>query len=469
MTRRNVLVALALLLGLLHGAAQAQSNTLLKEIESSFVRLHEKVGPCVVNIETESAPDGSTAELDSVFRFFGAPENGEAIPGRPARPRQTGSGFVYDRQGHIVTNNHVLEGAEDITVRFRNGNEYRAHVVGRDPETDLAVVKIDPPWDLPVARLGDSDVLRVGQFAVAIGSSRGFEGSVSFGHISALGREGLAELAIEGLTFQNLIQTDAAINLGNSGGPLCNIDGEVIGINTAVIWGANSIAFAIPINTAKTTIPALIAEGRVSRGYLGVKIDAATPYAAALSLPRAQGALVEWVEPETPAARAGLRVYDVITKVDGKPVEDADDLVRHVSAHRPETEVMLDIWRDEMLIQVEVRLSERQLGKTQPDREQEVLGMRLRVVTEQVREQIGLDPSLEGVLVTEVAVGGPAEAAGLVAGDVVLEVDRQTVRTPDDVIAIVAEHARPGGAILLRYVRGGREPDVAQIPIPGTS
>ena len=268
----NTAALIVLTVALTCGMAAAQSP-LLKEIEDSFVRLHEQVGPSVASIEVKGPAGEEMSEMDLFHRFFGIP-GPEGSPRTPRpRPQAQGSGFIYDKQGHIVTNNHVIEGADKILVRLWNGSEYEAKVVGADPESDLAVVKIESVENLPPARLGDSDAIKVGQFAVAIGSARGFEGSVSFGHISAIGREGLRGLAVQGLTFQNLVQTDAAINLGNSGGPLCNIAGEVIGINTAIVWGANSIGFAVPVNTAKTVVPQLIEQGQVTRGYLGVAIE----------------------------------------------------------------------------------------------------------------------------------------------------------------------------------------------------
>jgi serine protease Do len=251
----NIGMAALVALLLLGGNAVARSP-ILKEIEDAFIRLHQEVRPSVVTIDTKGAPAQSETrgepDLEDLFRFFGVPEGGR--PRGPMRPmprtRATGSGFIYDTAGHIVTNNHVVDGADSITVRLSNGSEYPATVVGQDPDTDLAVIKIEADEVLPAVQLGDSDELKVGQFAIALGSPRGFEGSLSFGHISALGRENLAGLAAQGLRFQNLIQTDAAINLGNSGGPLANIDGEVVGINIAIVWGANSLGFAIPVNTA---------------------------------------------------------------------------------------------------------------------------------------------------------------------------------------------------------------------------
>ena len=247
-------------------------SPILREIEDSFVRLHEEVRPCVVSIQVQGPATAESNEgLDELHQFFGLPVPEKGQP--EEAPEATGSGFIYDTEGHIVTNNHVIANATRIEAILSSGKRYEATVVGTDPDTDLAVIKIETDEILTLARLGDSSLLKVGQFAIAMGSPRGFEGSLSFGHISALGRNNLWGLQAQGIRFQNLIQTDAAINLGNSGGPLCNIDGEVVGINIAIIWGANSIGFAIPVNEVKNIVPDLIADGKVTRGFLGVHID----------------------------------------------------------------------------------------------------------------------------------------------------------------------------------------------------
>ena len=322
--------------------------------------------------------------------------------------------------------------------------------------------------DLPVATLGDSDSLKVGQFAIAIGSARGFEGTVSFGHISAVGREGLPGLRAQGLTFQNLIQTDAAINLGNSGGPLCNIDGEVVGINTAIVWGANSIGFAIPVNTAKRVVPQLIDKGKVTRGYLGVAIEDAKSFVDVpeLALPDEKGAIVTEVQPDTPAAEAGLETYDVIRKVNGSEIESAADLVRTISGFMPGTTVTLELWRDQEAVTVEVALKERDLVPVGREEEQEALGLTVRSLTPEVVERLEVDPDVEGVLVTRVEPGTPAEEARLRAGDIITEVAKQPVTSPDDFFDTVREHGQPGKQLLLRFVRGGGNPRITTIEVP---
>jgi serine protease Do len=454
----------------LPATALASAET-LREFEDAFIRIGEEARPSVVNIDVEEKAldmQGRTPnrqQYEDLFRFFGIPmpdDRGPAPFGAPRRiPRATasGSGFIYDKQGHIITNNHLVENAAKVTVRLHDGAEYVATEVSTDPDTDLAVVKIDADRELKPVVLGDSDSLRVGQFAIAMGSPRGLEGSLSFGHISALGREGLR---LEGLRFQNFIQTDAAINLGNSGGPLCNIDGEVIGINTAIVFGAESLGFAIPINTAKQIIPQLIAEGKVTRGYLGVEIKDASAdsgaYAEALGLPDQDGAYVNKVYGGTPAERAGIKVYDVIRSVNGEMVKTASELVNKISEIAPGATVTLDVWRDKQPIQIDVKLDEYPGSMEKAELGQDVLGMRLRTINAAVIDQMGLDPGTKGLVITDVLPGSPAEEAGMMVGEVVIEIARRPVFTVSELRKVLQEEEAPGKPILVRvFTREGQE------------
>lgn len=464
MTLRVALAAACLAL-----AAQAGAmSPLLREIEASFVRLHETVRPSVVSIETRGGGGGRPDPLEGFFHFFGPPGQ----EGRPEAPSPraigTGSGFIYDKEGHIITNNHVVDGVDSIKVKLWDGAEHEARVVGADPETDLAVIKIEPAGDLPVARLGDSDALRVGQFAIAMGNPRGFEGSLTFGHISALGREGLQDLAAQGLRFQNLIQTDAGINLGNSGGPLCNIDGEVVGINVAIVMGADSLGFAIPINQAKAIVPQLIAVGHVTRGFLGVRIeDARGGLGESVGLPDPKGAFVTLVQENTPAERGGVRRYDVIRKVNGEAVADASDLVRKISNQQPGATVMLELWRDRQPVEIAVTLDEwRAPGRTARAQEDPVLGMRLRELGPANRERLGIGPEAGGAAVVEVLPGSPAEEARLMPGDVIIEVAQRPVATAGAALEALRQAATPGASILIGFVRAGGDPDITVIRVP---
>ena len=444
----------------------------LKEIEEAFVRLHEDVRPSVVNIDTKGSMQQGWGDrmgphdLDDLFRFFGPMDERRNPMEDLPKSRATGSGFILDKEGHIVTNNHVVDGAEEITVRLWDGKEFPAKTVGMDPDTDLAVIKIEPDEELPVARLGDSSQLKVGQFAIALGSPRGFEGSLSFGHISALGRENLAGLAAQGLRFQNLVQTDAAINLGNSGGPLVNIDGEVIGINIAIVYGANSLGFAIPVNTAKEIVPQLISGGKVVRGYLGVQIMDAKEFADSLGLPDMKGAFVKQVQPGTPAERANLQTYDVIRKVNGTEVENASGLVSAISALPPGVEANLEVWRDGQTIEVKVNLDEWNPKEAQPASSKETLGVRVRGITPEIAQRLGLEENAQGVLVTDVKSGSAADDAGLAEGDFIIEINREQVTNPDDFHQLVEKHAQPGKSLIVRFIRGGQEPDITIIKVP---
>jgi len=465
--RQFAAVAVALGALLCTGAAVAQD--LLHQIQNEYVALHDKLRPAVVNVDVKGKQDAESAgQMDDLFHFFNIPAPQERQRGPAPRMHGTGSGFIYDAQGYIITNNHVVEQADEITVRLASGKEYPAKVIGTDPETDLAVIKIDAAEPLTALTLGDSDKVKVGEFAIAIGSPRGFEGSVSFGHISALGREGLAGLAMQGLTFQHLIQTDAAINLGNSGGPLCNIDGEVVGINTAIVMGANSIGFAIPINTAKATVPLLISEGKVTRGYLGVSIDDAKNYAdvKSLGLPDEEGAVVRQVQPDTPAAKAGIQTYDVIRKVNGESVKTASELVRKISAFPPGTTVKLEILRDKNPMEVEVNLMERNVVANQRAAEKPVLGLKVQEVNPQILERMGMPKETKGVLVVDVESGSPAEEARLMQGDIITEVAQKSVGTPAEFRQQVEKNSEPGKSLLVRFVRGNNSPDITIIRVP---
>jgi len=455
----------------LAGAAAARGE-MLKELEDSFIHLHEALRPCVVNIDTEGSlsqfpeGDGVPEGMEDLFRFFGPFDRRFNPRQQIPRTRGTGSGFIYDKEGHIVTNNHVVEGADDITVRLSDGKEYEAEIVGRDPDTDLAVIKINAEGDLPVAQLGVSSYLKVGQFAIAVGSPRGFEGSFSFGHISALGRENLAGLAAQGLRFQNLIQTDAAINLGNSGGPLVNIDGQVIGINIAIVWGANNLGFAIPIDTAKEIVPQLISGGKVTRGYLGVQIMDASEFADSLGLPDGKGAFVKQVQDGTPAERAGLQTYDVIRKVNDEDIEDANDLVKTISGFTPGATVTLEVWRDEEIVQVQVNLDEWNPQEAAPVRGRETLGLRVQPLVPELAERLGLEEGVQGVVVSEVLPGSAAEDAGLMEGDVIIEVGRKPVSSPSEFHDLLENIAKPGKSVMVRFIRAGGEPDITIIKVP---
>jgi len=445
---------------------------ILEEVEKRFIEIHEKVGCSVVNIERESQISAVPVNREELFKQFGLPIPEEKeTPSLPQKEQKqkvtgTGSGFVYSKDGYIITNNHVIEDADKITVKTVSGKKYPAKVIGADSESDLAVIKIEPEEELIPVVLGDSDQLKVGQFVAAIGSARGLEGSVSFGHISALGRENLRELQLQGLTFQHLIQTDAGINLGNSGGPLTNIRGEVIGINVALMLGANRIGFAIPINTAKQVIPQLIQGGKVVRGYLGVAVTDVERYGEALNLPNSYGAFVKRVQEGTPAEKAGIKIYDVILKVNEHEIQSAQDLVNTVSSYTPGTSVILEIWRDENKISLPIVLGERNFQVAQKTKENvSFLGMTFMDLDNRSREKLDLAPDTKGVLIENVETGSPAEEAGLFPGDIILEIQRKTVSSVKDLLAILPNLVNTGKPIMIRYQRGKQEPDITIVSV----
>lgn len=337
------------------GAVIPDRSTL--NIENAFVRVAEGVTPAVVNISTVGKgksprysfrPFGNDPFFRDFFdRFF------EGFP-RAERQMSLGSGVIIDKGGYILTNHHVIKDADEITVKLANKKEYKSRVVGVDPKTDLAVIKVNAPEDLPVAILGDSDALKVGEWALAIGNPFGLDHTVTVGVISATGR---SDVGIA--TYENFIQTDASINPGNSGGPLLNIQGEVIGINTAIIASGQGIGFAIPINMAKKVIGDLIKRGKVTRGWLGVGIQPLTPeLAKSLGLSLEEGILVNRVMPKSPAEAAGLKEGDVITSVDGKKITDSRELQRMVAELEVGRMIELGLLRDGKPLSVKLKVGE---------------------------------------------------------------------------------------------------------------
>lgn len=480
MNTQGLRVPIVLTAAVVWTAVSSAISPMLKELEDAYIRIGEQVRPCVVNIDAEQeAPEGmddpQTRSMEEFFRYFNIPmPEGHPPPMRRA-PVASGSGFIYDTDGHIITNNHVVEHSTTLKVRLTNGKVYDATVIGADPDTDLAVIKIEANEDLPVADLGDSDNLKVGQFAIALGSPRGLEGSLSFGHVSALGRDDL-RLPTD-MRFQNFIQTDAAINLGNSGGPLCDIDGRVIGINTAIVFGAESLGFAIPINMAKQIVPQLIAQGKIVRGFLGVQImnvdevaERSGSFTVAelvdvLGLPDTKGAYVEVASPDSPAELAGIKSDDVIRKVDGAVVADKNELVQRISDLAPGTKVNLEVWRGKKPMEIQVTLAEFKdtatalFGK-------DILGMRLQPLSPEIRDRFNIDEKVGGLLVVNVEPESPAAEAEIMRGDIITEVAQQDVVTVDDMKKVIDEFGKPGEALLVRVTRPGQGalPKLIKIP-----
>jgi serine protease Do len=390
----------------------------------SFADLAHQLSPTVVNLRAERS---SARQRPDLFEeFFG--------PGRQrrrARPEATGSGFVISQDGYVVTNNHVVEGADRIVVGLENGEELQAEVVGRDPKTDLALLKVEPKGPLPTAPLGDSDQLRVGDWVMAIGNPFGLEHTVTVGILSARGRRG-----ITGESYDNFLQTDASINPGNSGGPLIDTGGRVVGINTAINAAGQGIGFAIPINMAKELLPQLRAHGSVTRGWLGVSIQEVKPnLAEAVGLETAEGALVSQVFADSPADRAGLKRRDVIVEFDGEQIRNYNDLPRRVAVTPPGTEVDVIVIRDgkrKKLSAVLDRMDQPEIRPASaPASRSSEWGFEARELNAELREHLSLDSDASGVAIVSIDPDSPA-ADSLRPGDVIVEVNKVEIEDLDD-------------------------------------
>ena len=393
----------------------------------AFADLAERVSPAVVNIKVTAV-----AKTDFPEQFFGEefpfPGSRRSIPQQPREFRRqgSGSGFIIRKDGLILTNNHVVANAQEITVTLSDKQQYKAKILGRDPKTDLAVLKIDSKATLPSANLGNSDELRVGDWVMAIGNPFGLTNTVTSGIVSAKGR------AIGAGPYDDFIQTDASINPGNSGGPLFNMAGEVVGINTAIFsqsGGNIGIGFAIPVNLVKNLVPELETKGTVTRGWLGVSVQPVTPdLARSFNLDKEQGALVGDVTAQGPAEKAGIKRGDVIVSYDGKKIQETATLPALVAATPVGKTVPVEVVRDGKMQSVNVtiaRLNE-QTAALDPQQEKGEWGLALQNIPPEQRRTMNL-PGKDGVLVTSVVPGSPAANANVQAGDVILQVNRTPV------------------------------------------
>jgi Do/DeqQ family serine protease len=406
--------------------------------QRAFIEVSEKVTPVVVNISAERVR--MVDRISPLFEDF----FGDIFPTPPAehRERSLGSGFLLSEDGYILTNEHVVSGAEQIKVRLTDQRVFPGKVVGVDPKTDVAVIKIDAAGPLPVAVLGDSDRLKVGQWALAIGNPFGLDSTLTVGVISATGR---TDVGIE--DYENFVQTDASINPGNSGGPLLNIYGEVVGVNTAIVASGQGIGFAIPINLARLIADQLISSGQVTRGWLGVSIQPLdADLAESFGMDRVTGALVTRVLPGTPAEKAGVRRGDVLLSFDGKPVRTVKELQLLVASAALGKSVPVEVLREATRLTLEVVLVARdetaQPTIQRPHVEESVpwLGMSF--------EETG-----EGVRVSEVEPNSVAANAGVQQGDLVLAINRHAVKTLADVVT-ARQRARVKESALLLLQRG---------------
>lgn len=439
----------------------------------SFAELAEKVSPAVVNITTTTvveaptapgpmAPEGSPFEdffrdfNDQFGDQFGGPEQA------PQRANALGSGFVISEDGYIVTNNHVIEGADEIQIEFFSGQTLDAKLVGTDPKTDIALLKVESEDALPFVSFGDSDVMRVGDWVMAMGNPLGQGFSVSAGIISARNRE------LEG-AYDDFIQTDAAINRGNSGGPLFNMDGEVIGVNTAILspnGGSIGIGFSMASNVVQKVTRQLQEFGETRRGWLGVKIQDVTPdVAEAMGLTVAEGALVTDV-PDGPAKDAGVQSGDVITRFDGASVTDTRQLVRRVADAEVGKPVPITVVREGKEVALTITLGRREEAeaatpvKAEPDQplEKDLLGMKLGQLTDEMRQQLNLPGDAGGLLITDIDQASEAFEKGLRAGDLITEAGQNRVATIADLEQRIEEAKEAGRKSLLLLIRREGDP-----------
>ncbi|MBU2655024.1 Do family serine endopeptidase [Acidomonas methanolica] len=457
----------------------------------NFVNLVKQVKPAVVSITSHIRADVAEQEEG------GGPGPGEGFGGSPfpfpfpfqmmpqQHPNRTikalGSGFVISSDGYIVTNNHVVNGATHVTVTLDDGTTLAAKVVGHDPQTDVALLKIKPNSPLPFIELGDSDTVQPGEWVVAVGNPLGLGGTVTAGIVSARGRN------LNSGAYDDFIQTDAAINRGNSGGPLFDQDGKVVGMNTAIIsptGGSIGLGFAIPSNTIKNVVDQIRKTGHVVRGYLGLMDQNISPtMAQALGLKPSEpgappmGTLVASVNPKGPADKAGVKSGDIITTLNGHQVKDGHDLAVHVVGMAPGSKATLGIIRDGKPITVDVTVGNMAKAKsgddtanTSDDGETDNnhhIGISLQPLSPDVRQQLGVDDSVRGVVVSGVEPGSPAEHAGVHPGDIIQAVGNTKVENPRAVLSAVRAVLKAKQPVLLRMLRDGQALFIAVAPDDG--
>lgn len=492
-------VALSTLLLGMPGLNQAFAPQAYAQAQAlpNIADLVEKLLPAVVEISVVSKvanPGGNLIPQipdDSPFKDFfdeflkkkqqQAPNGQGGDQGAtPAPEDQTvnsmGSGFIVDAAGLIVTNNHVVEGAESIQVHMQDGTIMKAELVGRDPKTDLAVIRVKPEKPLPTVAFGDSDNLRIGEWVTAIGNPFGLGGSVSLGIVSARNRD------INAGPYDDYIQTDAAINKGNSGGPLFNLAGEVVGINTAIFsptGGSVGIGFSVPSNTAKSVVAQLEKFGETRRGWLGVKIQTVTPdIAESMGMDKARGALVADVTAGSPSEKAGVDAGDVIVEFNGRAINDSKELPRVVGETEVGKEVTVKVIRDGKEKEIKVTLGRLEDGEKLVAKEDgtpkpapapstvTVLGMTVSEMTPELRTTFKIDEKIMGALVTEVAKEGAATDKGIEAGDVIMEAGGKPVTTSAEVSSAIESATKDGKAsVLLLISKGGKTGETRFVPL----
>jgi serine protease Do len=425
--------------------------------DNPVVQIVKNVSPAVVNIDVETVSKRSSVPFpfqdDPFFKRFFGEEFRRFSRSVPMKGR--GSGFIVTKEGQILTNNHVVEGADKITVTLSDGKTYEAQVLGKDPTFDLAVIKIDPESDLTILELGDSDSIEVGEWVVAIGNPYGFEHTVTVGVISAKNRS----IHAQGINFDGFLQTDAAINPGNSGGPLIDMDGKVIGINTAIVPYAQGLGFAIPVDMAKQIMNDLIAYGKVKRGWLGISVQNLTKeFADAYDIDEESGIVVGDVFSGSAAERAGLQRGDVIVSVNNETIKDVQWFVNKVRSQAPGATLKLKVIRNGKSTTVTAKLDEipDSEGSTVDDESEEgafeKLGIAVSKLTNELKRQYKIE-SRAGLVVTEIADGSPAQMAGIQEGDLLREVNGKKLNDVGDLSGAIKKGSR---AVVFLVERGGR-------------
>jgi serine protease Do len=435
-----------------------------KVMSPDFIDLAKKLKPAVVNISTSKTvtpqrsfqrprtPLGQDPFEEFFNRFFDVPQ-------RQYKQRSLGSGFIISNDGLILTNNHVVGGADEIKVKLGDGREFKAVIKGTDQKLDLAVLKIDVKGALPVAELGDSDSIQVGEWVLAIGNPFGLNQTVTAGIISATGR------VIGSGPYDDFIQTDASINPGNSGGPLFDAQGKVIGINTAIVAGGQGIGFAIPINMAKDVLPQLEKSGKVTRGWLGVAVQQMTPeLAKSFGVSSENGALVSEVIKDSPAYKAGIKIGDIITEFDGKTIHEMNSISRYVAATPVGKKVKVKVLRNGKPVEMTVKIEKLKEGEEKPVTEEaeDRLGLTVMELNGELAARMRINET-KGVVVTEVKEGSVAEETGIAAGDIIKEINGTVINTMEDYNKAVS--AQKKGSVMRILLRRGEGSLFVAIPI----
>ena len=449
------------------------ASAMARSAPESFANLVEKLLPAVVNISTTATAKPSSGKTPELRQFPPGSQFEEFLRdyfdrNRPQQQRKStslGSGFIIDKKGIVITNNHVIRDADEITVILQNNEMLKAEIIGRDPKTDIAVLRVEPKGDLPAVSLGDSDKIRVGDWVVAIGNPYGLGGSVTAGIVSARGRN------INSGPYDDFIQTDASINKGHSGGPLFNMEGEVIGINTMILspsGGSIGIGFSTPSKIASGVIGQLIKYGKTRRGWLGVRIQKVTDeIAESLGLKKAEGALVASVTDNSPAAKGGIKAGDVILKFNNRDVKEMRSLPKIVAETEIDKNVNVEVWRDRKKVTTQVdvgELDEEQVAKTSSgetgdggkDEELKItdLGISVGNLNANTRKRFNLKKKSKGVVVVDVDKDGVATEKGVKVGDVIVEVSQNEVASPKEVKKRIEDAKSSGRKSVLLLIEG---------------